>query len=686
MSRNLLLLTVCFACLLLLAGACSFFSDAPTPAPSATPTRPPEASPTPLPPTPSPTPSPTPRAVAKASPTPIPTRDVAVPDVGNVNLLPVEPDGWESPLVIASTQGGRVSEPSLSLDAPIFVSIAVGNDGDDLLALAFFVDLYFDGHIVQRFPSGGPLPPRRIATWVDWASLGELVRLTPGEHVLRIVIDPTGLVPEVDETDNVFEVAVRFEGTVTNTTSSSPRRPNLVPVIPEGWEAALIATSYVEDITRTGPLSVNVPTYIGYGFVNEGLSSVPGRVLADLYIDDTFVLRDSWTRILAGSAIEREPWGGLDQVVRLTPGRHTLRLVLDPTNLIDETDETDNVIEREFIWGTGGVPPMTPEPETPVEEFVPAELTLPNLVPGWLWQWDGPIVVSNLKETHRDSRMSPLSSVYLDIVVYNESIVAAEQSFDVDLYFDGQKVNTFTLRAPVLGRTFIIQDDWDGLLRSVQIKEGPHTLKMVIDPKNTVAEVDETDNAFEKTVVWKNAQEPEPAPRAYTRAQLLTALADIQAVLDIREPVRKRDGADHSAAVLRIADAGYYIMTGRSLFDEDADILLLDREEYLAWIDDSYRERFAVSVAEEFPRLVRSLERDKAVSVAKKERRFGKIFIVVDASRNVADVLNSLVHESGHMLQDIRNPAQTEAGDNLELAAIKEAQAQQFERAFWLTI
>jgi hypothetical protein len=49
-------------------------------------------------------------------------------------------------------------------------------------------------------------------------------------------------------------------------------------------------------------------------------------------------------------------------------------------------------------------------------------------------------------------------------------------------------------------------------------------------------------------------------------------------------------------------------------------------------------------------------------------------------------VLNSLIHELGHALQDRLNPAQTESGDSLELSAIREAQAQQFERVFWLTV
>lgn len=632
-------------------------------------------------------PLPTANPAIKIPLTPIPTFDRGYPDVGDVNLVPLNPAGWDAPLIISSIPFSRIGQSRLSLSTESFVSMAVRNDGEDPVVLEFFVDLYLGELLLQRFPARGSLGPKQFFTWTDWSSLTDFVRLVPGPQTLRVVVDPTNLIRETDETDNTYELTVTWTGTPRNATGSiSSRSPNLVAVVPKGWDDSVVATSYVGHTSKSGPLSVNVRTYIRYGFANKGLSSIPGRVLVDIYLDDTLVLRDSWSRVLAGSVIERQPWRDIQQVLYLTPGSHTLRIVLDPTNLIDETDESDNVFEKRFRWGTGRVPAKDFEDTDNPEIDPPKELTLPNLVPGWLWGWDGPIIVAGREKSHKDDRMTTSSSVYLDVVVFNQSIVEVKEPFEVELYFDGRLVKTFQMSAPTSRTSFRLIKDWSQLLESVAIEEGLHTLKLVIDPKNSVNEADETDNVFEKTVIWKDSWEALEDSTTYSNSELEEMLSDLPVMLDAGEPVRAHEGSDYSDEVLQIIDAGYYLTTGRSLKDEHLQILLLTREEYLEWIDDSYTEKFNVAEDIDYAGLLRSKKRDIKISTAKKERRFGKIVIVVDASREIGEVINSLAHEVGHMLQDVRNPDQSEAADSLELAAIKEAQAQQFERAFWLTI
>ena len=80
-------------------------------------------------------------------------------------------------------------------------------------------------------------------------------------------------------------------------------------------------------------------------------------------------------------------------------------------------------------------------------------------------------------------------------------------------------------------------------------------------------------------------------------------------------------------------------------------------------------------------------ERIKADALGFKTRRQGRVAVIVDAERPFADVLDSLVHELGHMRQDFLNPAQSETGESsFAMNAIQEASAQQFERAFWLAL
>jgi hypothetical protein len=145
-------------------------------------------------------------------------------------------------------------------------------------------------------------------------------------------------------------------------------------------------------------------------------------------------------------------------------------------------------------------------------------------------------------------------------------------------------------------------------------------------------------------------------------------------------------GANRIPDVLSAADAGYYLLTGGSLLDERLSVFLLSRADYVRWVDDSYAEKFATNPESEYPALLASREKLKTSNPAFKARYLDGAAVVVDAERPFAEVLNTLAHELGHARQDIVNPAQTEAQTTYYLQALHEAQAQQFERAYWLAV
>ena len=227
--------------------------------------------------------------------------------------------------------------------------------------------------------------------------------------------------------------------------------------------------------------------------------------------------------------------------------------------------------------------------------------------------------------------------------------------------------------------------DWDKLASQTQITEGSHTLRIVIDPANAVEEADEGDNVHQVTLLWNAGALNTPSPITYTIQELQQKLADLQTIVDTREPALSPEGHDYTQDVLEVADAGYYLMTGKSLLDERVDIYLLNRKDYLAWIDDHYSERFALNEQGKIADLLAEREKTKARAAGLKVSRFGKIAVVIDAERDIADVIGSLAHELGHMRQTFLNPDQDDAAyASYQREAIQEAQAQQFERTFWL--
>ena len=82
---------------------------------------------------------------------------------------------------------------------------------------------------------------------------------------------------------------------------------------------------------------------------------------------------------------------------------------------------------------------------------------------------------------------------------------------------------------------------------------------------------------------------------------------------------------------MRVADAGYYLVTGRSFRDERVTVLLLGRQDYLDWIESSFEGQFAIRNPSEYESLAARLEVMRARATGFKTRHEGKITVVVDA-------------------------------------------------------
>ncbi|MBI2856616.1 MAG: hypothetical protein HYX93_07205 [Chloroflexi bacterium] len=648
----------------------------PTPTSVPTPTVPPTATP---PPTPTATPVPTPTPIATLYPTPVraPTS----------NLVPFTPPGWTLPLTAAAIPG--LQRPTdLSVDSETYISWAAMNRSSSDLDYPFFVDLYLDGVFIERWQSNG-LRANHSIEFADWTGLEKRVRLEAGVHTLTMVIDPTNLVPETDESDNVFQREFTWAPPTVKAPSPAPmpsKLPDLVPSAPAGWGDALVVTSYAGDVVD-GPLSVDVPTYVRFGFRNRGLASVREDVRVYLYLDNVLVTAQVGVGPLAEETVGSGEWSGLLEVTHVTPGEHTLRMEVDATDLVAESNEGNNILEKRYVWSTGPVPPkplVTPV-ATPVP-VTPAPLTLPNLVPGWRIDWDSPIIVSHQQDTFVDSPLTVDSQAFIDVVVHNRSTVQAKEAFSVDLYFDDVRVRTFEFLAGTKPNELRWSADWGDLYSMVVVTPDTHTLRMVIDPGNAVREADENDNVFEKEFHWDKGGVAGATPITYTEQELHYKLSDLRALLDTRESAIGYGDEDYTPEVLEVVEAGYYLLTGRSLQDERVNIFVLPRQEFLDWIDDHYAERFALSSVEEYASLLAERERIKSRGVGLKTSRFGKAAVLVNGERQIAGVIGSLAHELGHFRQGILNPEQDASSGALYRRAIHEAQAQQFERAFWLRL
>lgn len=239
-----------------------------------------------------------------------------------------------------------------------YISWAVTNLGPQSINQSFFVDLYFNGVMVQRWRNEKGVSRNGFYIIDGWVRLPELITPFSSTHILTLVVDPTNLVLETDETDNTFELTFDW---LEPSGSLPPPVPSglfdLAPQTPEGWSGEIVATSIIDD-TISGNLSTNLRTYISYAFTNVG-DDVPESTVIPvyLYFDDLLVDVEYLPGIPASKMPFTVTWSGLHDAVDVSEGSHRLRIEIDPLNTVLEVKESNNTRELEFVWGLPAVAP-----------------------------------------------------------------------------------------------------------------------------------------------------------------------------------------------------------------------------------------------------------------------------------------------------------------------------------------
>ncbi len=626
------------------------------------------------------TPTVTPTPLPSPTPSPLPTRTPPPERVVRGNLAPFAPLGWPAPLFMNNLETSRKHEVSLDLE-PVFISWAYENAGPEGVSTPHYVDLLVDGVLAERWRSTS-LPSGWFSETWAWGELASRVLLTPGAYVFELVIDPLDQVGEPDETDNSYIVAILVTGDPPD--EPAGRLPDLVPFTPDGWTAPLVVTSY-PGATTSSALSVDVTSLVLFSLANLGAVSVlqdipvhvsvDGRVVWDAFVNDG---------LLSGRAGRDGPWDGLLDVLTLAPGEHALRLTLDPGNVIAESDESNNVYEQTFTWGTGALPGLPP-PEAEPAPTPPPPVQLPNLTPYWPDGHDAPLVVSDTFGGVESVVSYVGDAPFLTGALFNE---APPQS---TLHVEGVQTE-FRIDGEVFERRerFIRANTGSAVTSArcemcASLVPGPHLFEMVIDPDNEIEEWDEDDNVYAVTVEWLTLDSPPPAPVQYTDDDIAQMLAGLEALLDNPRPVLGEEGSGLTVDLSRVADAGVYLLTGASTADIPVDIELLSEQDFLDRVDELYQGRFAVEDPENYPSLLEEREDLKRDAVGLQDTEHGRIVVAVNVERRFSEALGTLAHELGHALQAIHYPA---GGAFLshEARGLAEAQAHIFERAFWLVL
>lgn len=127
-------------------------------------------------------------------------------------------------------------------------------------------------------------------------------------------------------------------------------KPDLIPAQWTGWQYPIVP-SFEQGTSQVGLLFADAPTYIDWGVANIGSVATPAySTYGDFHIDDRLVARSFFGP--DGGVEAGQSWAYLDWAEYVQPGLHTLTVIADPDNLIDEVDENNNEFSMEFLWLT----------------------------------------------------------------------------------------------------------------------------------------------------------------------------------------------------------------------------------------------------------------------------------------------------------------------------------------------
>ncbi|HJM53465.1 MAG TPA: CARDB domain-containing protein [Dehalococcoidia bacterium] len=623
---------------------------------------------------------PTPPPPPTSTPTQTPTPTSTPPPTPKINLRPISPGAGELPLSVHAELG--TSEPGdLRTGATVYIDWFFENNSPFPTENEFVSHVYVDNVFVNNWVSS-QAPPFQTFGVRDWSELNDRVRLDRGDHVFKLIIDALDQIPESDETDNVFERTFTWGGESLSSQALLSRNVNLViEPVPERSES--VVTAAVAGAGVSGPLTVDSTTFVSFGVGNTGLASTDATIGIHIYFDGLLVENRIIDGLAALSKATLTDWDELADKIEITPGQHSLEVIVDPGGLIQESDETDNTATVLLTWGSGPAVPPDPLPEiTPVPAPPYEELTLPNLATYLPSDWDTPLVIrgatSGGSVSGRNGHVGAFTAGVVDYAITNNSGIANLNPFSSRLLLDGVVIDDSGFARGGPGGVWMV----DVTIPADRLTAGTHTLKLEIDSAGEVTESDETDNSI--TTIFDVVAGPAPdlaAPLVYSDAEL-TAMLDIVPELFLETAnadASDGSGIDWLAAVNTVADAAYYLATGTALSDERIAISLLSRAEYDAR---------SLAICLEDQDTLTTAEYDSTLSECRTtiEGSAGLTWsgsgiarVEIDASTTPARVLATLLHELGHARQGILVPATSSTVLSDASSAIGEAQAQVFE-------
>jgi hypothetical protein len=594
-----------------------------------------------------------------------------------VNLKPYYGSG--QPVRVRNPGGGPFTEKT-----DLVLDWFIENEGPENVVGSYFIDIYLDEILTERW-AGGNISPNHFLFVEGFTELLELFNLTPGTHTVKLVADPTNQINESSDDDNRLGTEFIWEGQAAPTPIPGERLPNLSLNSGTGNPAPMTVAPFTGAVS-SGGLSIHGDTHISISILNDSPVSIDQKFSVHIFFDDIVVRRAEYAGLLGGNTLLLD-WDGLGSVVPITAGVHTLKLVVDATGIVTESNEDDNSFELELVWGADS--PL-PAPGLPANTEAPARppQALANLTGYTPYGWDAAITVSHEAEglaLGRDGTAWAAASATISFAIRNSSRIntASSGAFRAEVFVDDEPFGSRLFYAGSDAGSFWTESV---VVPANRITAGQHLVKVVIDTDQVIPEDDETDNSVARYVTWRPGTPASETPVEFSLSdeQLDELLAPVLG-LAFTGQVRPAAGSgldlpDWIPVLKSAGRAGYYLLTGRDLDAERIVVHFLPHDQFVAAALASCMKDHLVKTEQVYLAEYAAC-RDFGGEVGFENRRDGNNHVFVDLGISPLESLGTYFHEVGHALQDITNPSLSTTTRTANVRALLEAQAQIFEAA-----
>jgi hypothetical protein len=258
-----------------------------------------------------------------------------------------------------------------------------------------------------------------------------------------------------------------------NPASPSGQKPNLKPYQPADWSDKIVVSNVTGTTTDAASLLMTDTLYVDFSVINDSDVAINSTFYAALYVDGA--LKNTWF----WDSLDAHYYGYVKDysIGSLSAGTHTIKIVADSTNAIDESNGTDNEYTK-----------------TVTVQGQPAQK--PNLIPYQPKGWSDKVVIANVSGTTIDtSSLKTTDTLYVSWAVVNSSSVNIANPFYVSLYVDGVFKNSWYSASLNAGSYAYVANYAMGVLGA-----GTHTLTIFADSNQEITESSETDNKYTKTI------------------------------------------------------------------------------------------------------------------------------------------------------------------------------------------